>query len=391
MLIIVTIMCNSLSTFATVTIKGADGKYKTFTDVNSADWYHDHVKALVVAGIIDGYNDSTFKPSKTIQVDEFLKTMVVALGYNPGNGSSYWAQLYIDKALSLGIIKSTDFSSYNKPITRAEMAMICENVLVALEGSKSYTLSSDIKGKLMDYSSVASSGYENNILHVYELGIITGYPDGTFGPNKQLMRSEASTVIRRIIDASVRKPFEMIDNDIARLATYARDTSGSYQPSLQYKSSQQVQADIDFALGWVEAIYNFDYRTTSHSEYRSTLEWYYSPSIGFGGKTADVYLDWLYNHFYDDRVILEAYAVSDISLPYASSDNELIVPVTIYYRYQNTLYAEFAEEMNEWYKYDTELSFIRNAEYVDEADMWEHSYIRFAGADDLSNSIKVGD
>ncbi|MDA3847694.1 MAG: S-layer homology domain-containing protein, partial [Vallitaleaceae bacterium] len=257
--------------------------------------------------------------------------------------------------------------------------------------SKTYTLSSDIKSKLMDYSSVASSGYENNILHGYERGLIKGYTDGTFVPNKQLMRSEASTVIRRIIDASVRKPFEMIDDDIARLAAYARDTSGSYQPSLEYKSSQQVQADIDFALGWVDAIYNFDYRTTSASEYRSTLEWYYSPSIGFGGKTADEYLDWLYDFFYGDKVILESYAVSDTFLPYQSSHGDLVVPVTIYYRYQNTLNPEVYDEMNQWYKYDTELKFIRNGEHTEEMNMWPHNYIRFYGYHDLSNSMKVGE
>jgi len=360
-----------------------------FTDVNTSDWYTDHVKALVQAGIIDGYTDNTFKPTKTIQADEFIKTMVVALGYNPGNGSGYWAQLYIDKAISLGIIRSTDFSSYTKPITRGEMAKICQKVVESLEGNQSYKLESDIQMALTDYSTVRSSGYESYILHVYELGIITGYPDGSFGPNKLLMRSEASTVIRRIIDTTIRQPF--VGGDIGRLASYPRDTSGSYRPATEFETNAQIQADIDLALGWVDAMYNFDYRTTTYSDYRSTIEWYYSPALTFGGKEADVYLDWLYDHWYDSQTIIEAYAVTDISLVYQNWRGRLVVPVTIYSKITEHNIPGVNNVLGAWYRQDVELTFVNAAESQEEINMWPHSTWKFNGESELSDLVKVGE
>jgi len=359
-----------------------------FTDLTGSEWFYEHVSVLVDAGIINGYNDHTFKPSRTIQVDEFIKTMVVALGYTPGNDPTYWAQLYIDQAISLGIISSTDFSSYNRPITRAEMAMICEGVVEMLEGTKTYNLESDIISRLTDYSSVTSTGYESSILHVYELGIITGYPDGSFGPTRQLMRSEASTVIRRIIDTTIRQPF--VGGDIGRLASYPRDTSGIYRPATEFETSAEIQADIDLALGWVNVFYNFDYRTTTYSDYRSTLEWYYSPALTFGGKTADVYLDWVYDYSVDVDLIMEAYGVTDISLVYQSSGGDLVVPITIYFKYTNKSDLTTIEP-SIWYRQDVELSFVNAAESQEEKDMWPHSNLKFYGEKELANAVKVGE
>lgn len=387
--LVATIILSSTNAFAAVTINSPEGEM-TFTDVNGTDWYVEHVMVLVSEGIISGYNDNTFKPTKTMQVDEFIKTMVVALGYDPGNNpDGYWAQLYIDKAMELGFVHYSDFAVYNVPINRGDMAMVCERVIEMLEGSKTYTKEQEVINNLTDYDDVRMSGSESAILHVYELGIITGYPDGSFGAKNQLMRSEASTVIHRIIDESERRPF--ISNDIERLASYERDTSGNYSPATEYATDTEIQARIDRALGWVDAMYNFDYRTTTYEEYRSTLEWYYSPAIGWSGLTADEYLDSTYNYWKSNNVIIEAYGVTDISLPYQSSGGDGVVPVTIYYKLINHDIPGYGDEEGVWYRQDVELTFIGLAESQEEIDMWPHSFWKFAGENALSTQVKVGE
>ena len=179
-----------------------------FTDIQSSDWYYDNVKFLVNNNIIDGYPDNTFKPDNTMQVDQFIKTMIIALGYDISNGDDYWAQPYIDKALSLGIIYDGEFSSYTDYINRAQMAKIAVSVVEMLEREKTYKYVGDDEYKIDNHiMGLLPSNYKYDIYKSYELGILLGYPDLTFRPNNALKRSEACTVIRRVIDEDSREPY----------------------------------------------------------------------------------------------------------------------------------------------------------------------------------------
>ncbi|PKM50567.1 MAG: hypothetical protein CVV02_10725 [Firmicutes bacterium HGW-Firmicutes-7] len=191
-----------------------------FKDLKESDWFYENVVVLVGKGIIEGYTDGEFKPTIAMTTDQFIKTMVVALGHKLENGREYWAEPYIEKALDLGIVKNGDFTSYNNTITRAEMAMLTVRVVEMLEGVKTYTYvgseEEKITSTISDYSS-ASASLKPYIIKAYELGTITGYPDGKFKPRDSLKRSEACTVIRRVIDEKMRDRFvfygiEIIDN-----------------------------------------------------------------------------------------------------------------------------------------------------------------------------------
>ena len=114
-----------------------------YSDVSEDDWYNNAVSTLTNAGIIDGYEDGTFKP----------------------NGN----------------------------ITRAEFATIAVRFFEATyEGENLFP---DIAGHwAQDYINEAANA-----------GIVDGYPDGTFGPQKLITRAEAMTMVNRTID---RHPHE---------------------------------------------------------------------------------------------------------------------------------------------------------------------------------------
>ena len=114
-----------------------------YSDVSEDDWYNNAVSTLTNAGIIDGYEDGTFKP----------------------NGN----------------------------ITRAEFATIAVRFFEATyEGENLFP---DIDGHwAQDYINEAANA-----------GIVDGYPDGTFGPQKRITRAEAMTMVNRTID---RPPHE---------------------------------------------------------------------------------------------------------------------------------------------------------------------------------------
>lgn len=189
-------------------------------DIKETDWFYENVMVLVGKGIIEGDTNNNFLPNQSMTVDQFIKTMVVALGYNPEKGKDYWAQPYIDKAIELGIVKNGDFASYKKSITRGEMAMLTVRVVEMLEGAKNYTYvgseEAKLRNSISDYNNI-SGNHKAYVLKAYEIGTITGYPDGSFKAGASLKRSEACTVVRRVIDASRRDPFtylgiEIMDN-----------------------------------------------------------------------------------------------------------------------------------------------------------------------------------
>ena len=109
-----------------------------YTDVPADAWYNNAVSTLTNAGIIDGYEDGTFKPD--------------------GN------------------------------ITRAEFATIAVRFFEATYDGED--LFSDIAGHwAQDYINEAANA-----------GIVDGYPDGTFRPQQYITRAEAMTMVNRTID-----------------------------------------------------------------------------------------------------------------------------------------------------------------------------------------------
>ena len=114
-----------------------------YSDVSEDAWYNNAVSTLTNAGILDGYEDGTFKP----------------------NGN----------------------------ITRAEFATIAVRFFEATyEGENLFP---DIDGHwAQDYINEAANA-----------GIVDGYPDGTFGPQKLITRAEAMTMVNRTIDRHPHK------------------------------------------------------------------------------------------------------------------------------------------------------------------------------------------
>ena len=109
-----------------------------YSDVSADDWFNNAVSTLTNAGVLDGYEDGTFKP----------------------NGN----------------------------ITRAEFATITARFFEATYDGEN--LFPDIEGHwAQDYINEAANA-----------GIVDGYPDGTFRPQQFITRAEAVTMVNRTIE-----------------------------------------------------------------------------------------------------------------------------------------------------------------------------------------------
>ena len=170
-----------------------------FKDIGG-HWGESDIKKLVALGVISGYEDNSFKPNNNINVDEFIKLVVTARGEKVVGNTAYWAQPYIDKAHELGIVTPGEFSNYNIPINRQQMARM---VVRAFETQTPQNAKIYID-KIADYTNISSDYYED-ILLAYSNGIITGNENGKFLPLSNATRAEAVTMILRAVDINSRR------------------------------------------------------------------------------------------------------------------------------------------------------------------------------------------
>lgn len=116
-----------------------------------------------------------------------------------------------------GMLNKTDHFAYvigypdgtvhpNGQITRAEVATIFFRLLRDEVRDGAFTTSNS-------YSDVAyGKWYNNPISTMSALGIITGYPDGTFKPDQNITRAEAMTLINRVLERKPESPADLLTN-----------------------------------------------------------------------------------------------------------------------------------------------------------------------------------
>lgn len=170
-----------------------------FSDVPAGVWYENQVTRLVSQGIIGGYPDGTFKPNKTVTRAEFAKMICLAMKWSldePSEASfkdvpkSNWTYRYAETAKANGAISGYSDGTFKpaKNITRAEMAKIVAETL-NLPTAHSTLNDADSVWWAKAYIGACVNS-----------GIISGYPDNTFKPNKEATRAEAAKIINGVLD-----------------------------------------------------------------------------------------------------------------------------------------------------------------------------------------------
>ena len=125
-------------------------KTNRYSDVTRADWYNTAVSTLSSMGIITGYPDGTFRP--------------------------------------------------NAAITRAEFAAIAAR------------FDNDGDKDRCKFSDIATHWAKDEISIAYNNGWITGYPDGTFGPQRDITRAETMTLVNRVLNRQPETEEDLLPN-----------------------------------------------------------------------------------------------------------------------------------------------------------------------------------
>ncbi len=195
-----------------------------FTDLPTSHWAYSSVQKMQAKGIVKGYPDGSFGPSKTVTYGEFIKMAVVAVkgtdDITNAKDATHWASGYYKYAIENGIFHSGQIAEkqLGSTIPREDMALICANAANLSEVNMK-----EVADKIPDIDKTTRNEYQ--IAQAYAEGLITGYEDGSFHPQGTLTRAEASTVILRIIDKSARKVPEWAKEEQTETATETSDNT----------------------------------------------------------------------------------------------------------------------------------------------------------------------
>jgi len=178
-----------------------------FTDLPESHWAYIHINRLTYEGAITGYPDGTFGPSRNITRAEFLAVVVGALLQRPEAppAGQHWAVNIMQAAEKNNLLEAGEFAqdTWNQAITRQEMAKIMARGAQYVRKEALETKTSVYTSKITDFASIPER-YMSYVAQVYAKGIVTGYPDGSFGGERQATRAEAATMIVRLIDPVYR-------------------------------------------------------------------------------------------------------------------------------------------------------------------------------------------
>lgn len=186
---------NSSSNSMTVPAEG-------FTDIGDVAWASEAISALSNLGIINGMGDGLFSPQLTVTREQFAKMIVGVMGYNVDQAASTnfsdangaWYTPYIAAAVNNGIITGRDNGTFGvgENITRQDMAVIIYRALGLSDADiHEFTDSAQIS----DYAVSAVSA-------LYNMGIISGYTDGSFAPKDNATRAEAAKMLYSVYNTA---------------------------------------------------------------------------------------------------------------------------------------------------------------------------------------------
>lgn len=186
-----------------------------FPDVPA--WAEDYVTRAWSEGAVQGFEDGTFRPSEKLTPAQFM-TMLTRAVYPEdyaANSGGAWYEPAQKTAAAHGLDWNVEFSSFTRDeLNRFQMAIILNNVLIDYRMVTDYeakTASSDRRmevqqqyldgvAPITDVNYFMDEQKLEPLLNCYELGLLTGYEDGSFRGERSMTRAEAAAVYCRLSD-----------------------------------------------------------------------------------------------------------------------------------------------------------------------------------------------
>ena len=193
--------------FLTVLLLSAAVSAAEYSDVSDAHWANEQI--VYLQDEITGYPDGTFRPEKTVSCAEFL-TLFARIAFpdewKQAEGDEWWKAAY-DVCTSHRLLDDTA-GSRSEAMPRGEIAALLDRFCSGWGGvheraDAANQLNINWTEQRMESPEWQplwpdAAEYGNSVLVCANQGLLTGYPDGSFKPNKGVTRAEAAAILARL-------------------------------------------------------------------------------------------------------------------------------------------------------------------------------------------------
>ena len=160
---------------------------------------------------------------------------------------------------NMGILKGYPDGTFkpNGAITRAEFAAIAARFARVMEMTGT---------NAVNFSDIAGHWAKADISYAAMIGWVNGYPDGTFGPNRNITRAEAMTLVNRMLERVPETAEDLLgdgmivwpDNAVPTVWYYlaVQEATNSHTPKYKDKTVPGLQFKYEY---WTELTPNRDW------------------------------------------------------------------------------------------------------------------------------------
>jgi len=171
-----------------------------YTDVSLTDWFYQGAAFMYNNKLVAENDSKLFDPEKELTYADAVKLACAVYqldrNINPSDNASYMAY-----ALEIGIIQVDLSAKADNAISREDFVDILYN---AMPKEKYGEINKLDGGAIPDVKD------NEKILTFYRAGILTGCDNsGVFNPKSNIKRSEAATIIARMLDNAAKQKFEL--------------------------------------------------------------------------------------------------------------------------------------------------------------------------------------
>ena len=177
-----------------------------FTDVNEGDWFYDVVLYAYDNGLMTGVSATEFAPNQTTTRGMIVSMLARLEGVTSAEDAGFadvaendWYATAVNWAASVGVVNGYEDNTFrpNAPITREQMAAILYNYA----DYKGYDVSA--RANLSDYADAAdvSSWAEDVLSWANAEGLIKGMTTTTIAPQGETTRAQTAAMFERFLTA----------------------------------------------------------------------------------------------------------------------------------------------------------------------------------------------
>jgi hypothetical protein len=204
-------------TSATTPVEQVAGQATQFTDI-AGHWAESYINELAAKGIVTGKGNGLFAPEDNITRAEFTKIAVMAFGIEVPEtvdsapfadvSTDAWYAPYVAAAKEAGIV-DTNAANFNPnaAITRAEALKILIGAagFTDVDSNFEANYTSNEGWTYVGFTDVPIAGWFSKFVgYAKDFGIVDGYPDGLFHPEKPMTRAEVAKVVLKVMDQQAK-------------------------------------------------------------------------------------------------------------------------------------------------------------------------------------------